>query len=224
MSNLENACFKACDDWVNEIECNIEPDYSKEHIKRIKEISKGKGNTRFGRKKLRILLVAAIVLLLNITAFAAVQSKQLNFIKGLIPNTYIFRVDNPVYKSVDDIEYGYIPEGFKEVDRKYMFKGILVDIDCPECQVMFSDGEQHFFVVKNFEAAQFSFDSETETVTRFEDNGINYVYTEPTDKYKGKDGFVPWLYWNNDGYSYFVTGYESSISCEELLKIARDVK
>lgn len=224
MSNFENACFIACDDWVNEIDSNIKPDYSKEHIKRIKEISKGGGNARFGGKKLYILLVAAIVLLLNVTAFATVKSKQLSFCYSNSP--YQFGVENPVYKSVDNVEYGYLPEGFTEVYRKYNFQGILacMDINSPECEVKFSNGEQFFFLYKTFEASRHSYNPEYKTITRFEDNGINYIFIGLTEEHKDSDRYKPSLYWNNDGYTYFLTGYDKSTSCEEMLKIARDVK
>lgn len=219
MSNFENACFKACDDWVNEIECNVEPDYSKEHIKRIKDISKGKGSARFGSKKLRILLVAAIILLLNVTAFAVVQSKQFVYTDGLFPNTYNFRLDTDEQKRVYDIEYGYIPEGFEEVERKFMFQDVVGDLGYCECKLEFSNGEQFFFLGKYIEGLQFSVDKQRETFMRIEDSGINYVFTGIKDA----EGFTA-VYWDNNGYAYMILVSTSSLSQEELLKIARDVK
>ncbi len=218
MSNFENACLKACEDWVNKIDLNIEPEYSKEHIKRIKDISKGKGNTRFGSKKLCILLVAAIVLLLSVTAFATVKSKQFN-LDVLSPNTYNFMIDNAGQKSVDDIEYGYIPEGFKEVDREFRFKDIMVGIQYPECEVKFSNGEQYFLLVKFIEDLQFSVDKRRENFMRIEDSGINYVFIEE----KATENITS-VFWDNNGYAYMILVSNSSLSQEELLKIARDVK
>lgn len=219
MSNFENACLKACEDWVNEIDLNIEPEYSKEHIKRIKDISKGKGNTRFGSKKLCILLVAAIVLLLSVTAFATVQSKQFECTDGLLPNTYHFILDSDEQKRVYDIEYGYIPEGFEEVERKFMFQDIAGDAGYCECKLEFSNGEQFFFLAKNIEGAQFSVDKQRETFMRVEDSGINYVFIEKKDT----ENIIA-VHWDNNGYAYMILVSTSSLSQEELLKIARDVK
>lgn len=219
MSNFENACFKACDDWVNEIDCNIEPDYSKEHIKRIKDISKGKGSACFGSKKLRILLVAAIILLLNVTAFATVQSRQFECTNGLLPNTYHFRLDSDEQKRVYDIDYGYIPEGFEEVERKFMFQDVVGDTGYCECKLEFSDGEQFFFLSKHIEGLQFSVDAQREAFMRVEDSGINYVFIEKKDT----ENIIA-VYWDNNGYAYMILVSTSSLSQEELLKIARDVK
>lgn len=213
MSNFENACLRVCNDWVNEIDCNIEPDYSKEHIKRIKDISKGKGYARFGGKKLRIFLVAAIVLLLNVTAFAAVQTKQIRLAEGFFG--YRLTVENPERKGVKEIEYGYIPDGFQETNRKYEWTDQILRLE-------FSNGDQRFELAKMVENVGLGLSpNKEERMKRYEYNGVNYIYFEATEDMRSP---VPILYWNNNGYMYSLVGYEDYQSFEDMVKIARDVK
>lgn len=134
-NNFEKACFEVCNTWADGIEMMQEPVYSTKHIKKIKSMSNGIifGNVCLNRKNLMILVACILILAMNIVAFAYIGSRSKAKSKDLV-----FYVQNPVkigefksgssicvrvsgasdYKNemaIDDLEYGYIPEDYKEV-------------------------------------------------------------------------------------------------------------
>lgn len=251
MSNLENACFFVCDNWVNEIDDTVEPNYSKEHQKRIKEISGKLQKSKFYRNKkfLAVLIPAAILLVLSLSVSATVSSKMLvrqkydgsniafiykmlgllsdsekgnEVLTGLETGEYSISisqddklvVNNPEFKPVTELDFGYIPEGY------IMTKKVFI-VDAAG-QANFDKGENHFEIHKTTENSYVPINTD-DKIKRIEQGEIKYVLAY----YELIDGIERYhsISWNYDGYIYeiFANGAKE-LSWEELLKIAKDVK
>lgn len=135
MSNFENACFEACENFVNSIEISEEPIYSTKHIKKMKSITNGirVGKVYFNRKTAMLLIACILILAMNIVAFAYMglqnntKSKDLVFYRqnptkignfeggGGINVRVSGASDYKKSMAIKDLKYGYIPENYNEI-------------------------------------------------------------------------------------------------------------
>lgn len=196
------------------------------------------------KKFLSVLIPAAIILILSLSTSATVESKTLvvqkgnsdlfnnlqeqnsdfinnnEILSGIVTGEYeIVTLDNlsvnrPEYKPVEDLEYGYIPEGFKETEKVFQWNSFG--------EIKFSNGTKRFSITKHSENTNITI-YPNHPMERFENKGIQYVFF-PFVFFDGVHDYYPFLVWNNDGYIYEVSAFDKDVTREELLKIAKDVK
>ena len=116
MSNFEKACEMSLNDWLSTIPEEVpEAEYTKNHEKwKRKLFNKMRGNRyhKFTTKTVKVMLVAAVLCALLLTAFVIPSSREY-----IIDNFDIFsryQITESNDNSVNgEITVGYIPEGFE---------------------------------------------------------------------------------------------------------------
>ncbi len=211
MSRLEEASKLSYVDWVAEqpnIDQVPEHEFSAEHIKQMEKLfdkMRGDKYHHFTRKTVRVMVVAAVLLALMLTAFVIPSSRE--FLIKSFDVFGVYEITEHNNNSVaNKIEVGYIPEGYelKTVDEKdkaitYIFK---------------SNDEQCFVISKNSSSIKVEYNTEDEHIDEYVVGNNIYTY------YANKSGMNSFI-WNENDYVYKVEG---DFSKEELLKIAHTVK
>ena len=209
MNNFEKACEMSFNDWLATIPDIVpEAEYTKNHEKWKKKLfNKMRDNRyhRFTTKTVKIMLVAAVLSALLLTAFVIPSSREY-----IIDNFEIFsryKITENNKNSVNgEITVGYIPEGFELVNEQFSSKNITHN---------FIDGNGiTITIVKSSSALEVDFDTETGVMKTVVRGNITYTLYDDTTEYNC-------LVWNENDYIYQI---HSSISKDELLKIAETVK
>ena len=209
MNNFEKACEMSFNDWLATIPDIVpEAEYTKNHEKWKKKLfNKMRDNRyhRFTTKTVKVMLVAAVLSALLLTAFVIPSSREY-----IIDNFEIFsryKITENNKNSVNgEITVGYIPEGFELVNEQFSSKNITHN---------FIDGNGiTITIVKSSSALEVDFDTETGVMKTVVRGNITYTLYDDTTEYNC-------LVWNENDYIYQI---HSSISKDELLKIAETVK
>ena len=209
MNNFEKACEMSLNDWLATIpEIVPEAEYTKNHEKwKRKLFNKMRDNRyhRFTTKTVKVLMIAAVLSALLLTAFVIPSSREY-----IIDNFDIFsryQITEPNDNSVNgEITVGYIPEGFELEATVAKDKHIL-------CNYLSKNSE--FFMISKFSSSiKVEFDTEQGQIENIIIDGKTYTYFVDKDNYN-------YLIWNENDYVYQIDG---SIPKEELLKIAKTVK
>lgn len=208
MTKFEQACLLAFEDWADDIPDDLpEPEYSEKHKRWVKKLfNKMRGDRyhRFTTNTVKVMLVAAVLSALLLTAFVIPSSREFIIDKFHNYSTYKLTEDNG--NSVNgEITVGYIPEGFELESsvvhsRTVYYKYVLND----KC----------FTVYKQTSATQIEFDTENIAMKEFEFNDILYTYG--TDIHENSN-----IVWSKNDYVYRIDG---NVSIDELIKIAKNVK
>ena len=116
MTKFEQACLLAFEDWADDIPDDLpEPEYSEKHKRWVKKLfnkMRGDHYHRFTTNTVKVMLVAAVLSALLLTAFVIPSSREFIIDKFDIFSTYKLTEDNG--NSVNgEITVGYIPEGFE---------------------------------------------------------------------------------------------------------------
>lgn len=209
MSKLRQACELSLNEWLQTLPDTFpEPEYSKKHEKWKKKLFNKMRNDRYHRfttKTVRVLLVAAILTVLLLTAFVIPSSRQFVMENSGIYSRY--RVTEYNKNSVnDEIIVGYIPEGFEYESSESFSKHIAVKYR--------SNNEEVFTILKCSSAVEVDFNTEAIDSEEFCEEGIRYVSC------KGDSGFNN-LIWTKNDYVYRIDG---NISVENMKKIAKFVE
>lgn len=210
MSKFARACILSYEEWVATIPEELpKPEYSKRHIRRMNALkNKMRGNVyhHFTTKTIRIMLVAAILLALMMTAFVFPSSRD-SFIDNFnIASRYQMTKNNK--NSVPNkIILDYIPEGF-ELESKYTSSKISY-------YKYTSSDNLTYIVYKSASSTEIDFDTETNDSEVIYINDIAYTYSENT---LSNNKNIVWI--END-YIYKVDG---NLSKYEMLKIAETIK
>ena len=209
MNNFEKACEMSMNDWLATIPENVpKAEYTKNHEKWLKKLfNKMRGNRyhRFTTNTVKVMLVAAVLTALLLTAFVIPSSREY-----IIDNFEIFsryKITENNKNSVNgEITVGYIPEGFELVNKQVVSKSITYNyID--------SKGKT-ITIIKSSSIMEIDFDTETGNVENIIINCIECSY------YVDENSFM-YLVWNDNDYIYQI---HSSVSKDELFKIAESVK
>ena len=209
MNNFEKACEMSLNDWLATIpEIVPEAEYTKNHEKWKKKLfNKMRDNRyhRFTTKTVKVMLVAAVLTALLLTAFVIPSSREY-----IIDNFEIFSrykiTENNKNSVSGEITVGYIPEGFELVNEQSSSKIIIYNYVDSKGQII--------DIIKSSSSIEVDFDTEN---IRFEDEIINdKKYTYYLDV--NNSGYIVW---NENDYVYQI---HSAISKDELLKIAETVK
>ena len=209
MNNFEIACEMSLNDWLSTIPDNVpEAEYTENHEKWLKKLFNKMRDDRYHRfttKTVKVLLIAATLTALLLTAFVIPSSREY-----IIDNFDIFsryKLTEANDNSVNgEITVGYIPKGFELADKQFSSKISFIDY-------INSNGTK-IKISKSSSIANIEFDTETGTLEDLTINGKTYTY------FIDKNNFS-YLVWNKNDYIYQI---HSSISKDELLKIAETVK
>lgn len=209
MSKFAKACVLSYEEWVATIPAELpEPEYSKKHIRRMNALkNKMRGNVyhHFTTKTIRIMLVAAILLALMMTAFVIPSSRDSFMDNFNIASRYQMTKHNK--NSVpDEITVGYIPEGFELESNENLSKYLIL---------RYSNTQGIYFTTyKASSSTEIYFDTENLDTQNITINNINYTYG--TDAFGNSN-----VIWTVNDYVFRIDG---NLSAEELLKIAVTIK
>ena len=209
MNNFEKACEMSLNDWLSTLPEEVpQAEYTKNHEKWLKKLfNKMRDNRyhRFTTKTVRVMLIAATLTALLLTAFVIPSSREYIIDYFDIFSRYQLTESND--NSVNgEITVGYIPEGFKLVNKQ---------ISSRICAVDYSDSNKTVIkIIKCTSSINVEFDTETGNIEKVIHNGKSYtLYLDKNE--------CAYLVWNSNDYVYQVYGM---ISKEELFKIAETVK
>lgn len=209
MTKFEQACLLAFEDWADDIPDDLpEPEYSEKHKRWVKKLfNKMRGDRyhRFTTNTVKVMLVAAVLSALLLTAFVIPSSREFIIDKFDIYSTYKLTEDNG--NSVNgEITVGYIPEGFAVTDKHIFSKSIFVKYEF--------QGVKYFTIYKQTSSMEFTFDTENIETKEIDFNNISYIYG--TDLYGNS-----YVFWNKNDYIYKIDG---NIDVDEMLNIAKTIK
>lgn len=209
MNNLKEACILQNNSWIAEIPDILpQPDYSKKHIKAINRLKNKMQNDRYHRltvNTFRVLVAAAVILALTVTAFAIPATRNYIIEKFDKYSTIIFSSDGKS-ENIGTLEVGYIPEGFE--------LAVTETLEFSMSKYYVNNNKYFINIQKNPSSAEIGFDTE---ICKYEEIVINdktYVYYISSNKVLG-------LIWNNDGYTYKIT---TNLDFDETIKIAENIK
>ena len=209
MSKLAEACALSFEEWISTFpETMPKAECSPQHVKWKKKLFNKMRNDRYHvltTKSIKIMLVAAILCALLMSAFVFPSSRE-GFVNSF-DDFSIFKLikDNNNFVN-SEIKVGYIPEGFK-LERSDMEGKILANR-------YKNEKGQFFSIVKNSSSTNVGYNSENSESNEITINGIKYVYCEGD---KGTNNII----WCKNDYVYQIEAYFNK---EELLKIAESVE
>ena len=209
MSNFEKACEMSLNDWLSTIPEEVpEAEYTKNHEKwKRKLFNKMRGNRyhKFTTKTVKVLVIAATLTALLLTAFVIPSSREYIIDNFDIFSRYQLTESND--NSVNgEITVGYIPEGFEKVNEYTSSKNIYLDYKNSKGIAI--------NIIKSASSNMVEFDTETGNVENIIISDIIYTFYDDVTDYNC-------VVWNENDYVYQI---HSTISKEELLKIAETVK
>ncbi len=209
MSKFAKACILSYEEWVATIPAELpEPEYSKKHIRRMNALkNKMRGNVyhHFTTRTIKVMLVAAILLALLMTAFIFPSSRESIVANFNIVSRYQMTKENR--NSVpDEITVGYIPEGFKLESKDNSSKASYHKYTSSD-NIMFT-------VYKSASSGEIHFDTETQITEEIIIENTTYLYYVNVN---GLSGII----WIENDYIYRING---SIPQEELINIAKTVE
>lgn len=209
MSKFANACIMSFNEWDATIPVDLpEPNYSKKHIRRMNAlINKMRDNVyhHFTTRAIKIMLVAAVLFALLLTAFVIPSSREFIIDNLGIYSTYQLTEDNGNSVS-GEISVGYVPEGFELTDENVSVKLMI--------NTYMSTNGQVFSIHKYSSSIEVDFDTESgESETIIIDNISFTVFTD-------ENSFSN-IIWTKYDHIYKVEG---NLTKDEMLKIAETVK
>lgn len=209
MSKFANACIMSYEQWAATIPEDLpEPKYSKKHIRRMNALmDKMRGNVyhHFTTRAIKIMLVAAVLFALLLSAFVIPSSREFIIDKFDIASRYQLTTENN-NSVTGEISVGYIPDGFKLNNKDTSVKHILYSY--------ISNIGQDFTIQKYSSSVEVDFDTENFDFENIISNNRSYTYYSSLS---GNNGIM----WNQNDYIYQIIG---PFSKDELLKIAESVK
>lgn len=209
MSKLAQACELSLNEWLGPIPDELpEVEYSKKHEKWKKNLfSKMRGGYyhRFTTKSIKVMLVAAILMALLMTAFVFPSSRETTL--DNLNAFSIFQITKHNKNSVNrEIKVGYIPEGFEFNNVEKFSKYVLFEYKS-------SKGDS-FTIWKCTSSMKMEFDTENFITEGIIVDNIKYTYCQ------GNEG-VNNIVWTRNDYIYRLSG---TLTKDELLKIAKTVE
>ena len=208
MTNLAKACELSLNDWLATFPDTIpEAERSKKHEKWKKNLFNKMRDDhyhRFTTKTIKVMLVAAILCALLLTAFVIPSSREFMLDKFDKYSTYRLTENNK--NSVNgEITVGYIPEGYELNSNEYISKYIV--------SKYVTDNGDFFTIFKYSSSMKVEFNTEFSYSEELFENGIKYVYCKGN---QGTDNLI----WTKNDYVYQI---DASFEKEELIRIAKTV-
>lgn len=209
MSKLAQACELSLNDWLSTFP-DIIPQAvcSKKHEKWKKKLfNKMRDNYyhRFTTKTVKVMLVAAVLFALLLTAFVIPSSRE--FMVEKFDKYSVLQITKDNKNSPNGkITVGYIPDGFELVNEEC--------VDYYVSNTYQNSNSLHFDISKSPSSSMVNFNSEYSYTEEIKIENIIYVYNE------GINGSNI-LIWTKKDYIYRIDG---NISKEEMLKIANTIE
>ena len=209
MSNLALACELSLNDWFATFPDVIpEAERSKKHEKWKKNLFNKMRNDRYHRfttKTVKVMLIAATLCALLLTAFVVPSSRE--FIVDHFDIFSRYKLTESNNNAVDGkITVGYIPEGFELTNEQKSAKALVND---------YVDLKGGIFIVSKYSSStEVDFDIETGNIENININGKTYMFYADDNNYN-------FLVWNVNDYVYQIDG---TLPKAELLKIAETIK
>lgn len=208
MNNLKDACILQNNSWIQDIPDILpEPDYSKKHIRAINRLKNKMRNDRYHRvtaNTFRVLVAAAVIFALAVTAFAIPATRDFIIEKFDKYSTVIFS-SNEKADGIGTLELGYIPEGF-ELTKETSLNIVML-------KSYVNDTNRFFEIEKSLTTFEIAFDTEEYDYEEIVINSQTYVYYQMSDEVLG-------LIWNSDGYTYKIT---TNLDLDEAIKISENI-
>ena len=209
MNNFEKACEMSLNDWLATIPDIVpEAEYTKNHEKWKKKLFNKMRDNRyhtFTTKTVKVLLVAAVLSALLLTAFLIPSSREY-----IIDNFEIFsryKITENNKNSVNgEITVGYIPEGFELVNKQVIYKGVVFDYA--------SSNGLEFTIKKHSSSMEIDFNTEDSIIEEKIVDDTKYTFCE------GNFG-INNIIWTKNDYVYLIDG---PFANDEMIKIAKTVK
>lgn len=204
MSIFEEICNLSCEKWVDSFSGDIPVHkFSKRHKKAINSIFSGKGDKikrKISTKTVKIILIAAILLALAITALAIPITQK--YIVRNYPDHSIYEIIGfSSVKKVGSLTVNYIPEGFVKYEEGKDY-------------CLYIKNDRNFLVKKSLINGTVRFDTEEYNSTTIYINGIDAIYYKSTDNHSG-------IIFNDGEYIFVVDG---NLPKNELVKIAQSIR
>lgn len=206
MDKLMQACELSMRDWLSAFPTEIpKAEYSKNHEKWKKKLFDKMRNDRYHRittRTVKIMLVAAVISAMLLTAFVKPSSRELVLDIFEDAGQIILSEHNDNLIG-SDLEIGYVPEGFtlESKDGNKLLQ---------HCKYISNNGS-FFHVEKTVSKSSVYFDTEGTGPQKFIEDNIEYVFNES----ESGSGI---LIWTKNDYIYSINGY---ISLDEMKKIAK---
>ena len=209
MSKLAKACELSLNEWLGPIPDELpKVEYSKKHERWKKNLfNKMRGGYyhRFTTQTIKVMMVAAILMALLMTAFIFPSSRETTL--DNLNAFSIFKITQHNKNSVNrEIKVGYIPEGFGLECKDSTAKVVQSDY--------ISNNGQYFTIFKSSSSMKMEFNTEFFDSEEIIVNNIKYTYCQ------GNEG-VNNLVWTRNDYVYRMDG---TLIKEEMLKIAKTVE
>ena len=209
MSKLALACEMSLNDWLATFPDEIpKAEHTKHHEKWKKNLFNKMRDDRYHRfttKTIKVMLVAAVLFVLMLTAFVIPSSRE--YMMDKFENFSRYKVTQNNKNNVSgEITVGYIPDGFEFDDS--------IDMGKNKTNRYVNINGDFFTIIKSSSEGEVNFDTENFVSEKIIADGQEYVYC------KGNLG-VDNLIWTKNDYVYRISG---PFSMDELIKIAKTVE
>lgn len=209
MSKLAEACALSFEEWVSSFpETMPKAECSPKHEKWKKKLFNKMRNDRYHvltTKTIKIMLVAAILCALLMSAFVFPSSREAITDRFDIFSTFKMTKDNNNYVN-SEIKVGYIPEGYKFI--------VTTDFGKNKSFRFENDNGEFFTIIKNSSSMSLLYNSENNISKEFFVNNTKYIYCEG-------DSGINNIMWTKNDYVYQI---EARFDKDELLKMAENVE
>lgn len=209
MSKLSLACELSINDWLATFpEVIPEAEKSKKHEKWKKKLFNKMRNDRYHRfttRTIKVMLVAAVLFALLLTAFVIPSSREFILDRFDIASRYKITENNKNYVP-GEITVGYIPDGFKIESIEQAGKNLFIRYE--------STSGEFFTIFKSASSAEVDFNTEFSNSEEIIVDSTKYIYC-------GGDSGVDNLIWAKKDYVYRIDGI---LSKEEFIKISKTVE
>ena len=209
MTNFEAAVEMSLNNWIASLPTEFSlPEPTEAYKKgtvRLMDKMRGDRYHRFTRNTARAILIAAIIMAIATVTLAATVGREFIVQKFSNYSTYNV-VDTSNVKDPDDIEIGYIPEGF-DLDSKE-----IMDISQ---FYSYSNNNEWINIYKRKINYELTFETEHKNSETININAFEGIY------YKNPDLNFSGIIWNNGT---FVFTVEGNIPKEGLIKVAENIK
>lgn len=209
MSKLAEACALSFEEWISTFpEAMPKAECSPQHEKWKKKLFNKMRNDRYHvltTKSIKIMLVAAILCALLMSAFVFPSSRE-GFVNSF-DDFSLFKItkDNNNYVNTE-LKVDYLPEGFKFESSRFEGK-ILIN------RYVNNEGE-FFTVMKHSSSIELDYNSEKNVTNEMFVNRVKYIYCVG-------DLDINNIMWTKNDYVYQI---EAHFDKEELLKIAQGME
>ena len=209
MSKLAEACALSFEEWISTFpETMPKAECSPQHEKWKKKLFNKMRNDRYHvltTKSIKIMLVAAILCALLMSAFVFPSSRE-GFVNSF-DDFSIFKLTKDNNNFVNsEIKVGYLLEGYEFAET--------IDTGKHKMYRYSNDKGDFFSITKNASSMRVDYNSENGISTEKIINGIKYIYFE-------SESGVNSLIWIKNDYVYRIN---SMLTFSDLLEIAQSVE